>query len=113
MGWEPGTDEWNGFIEAPLPGDMDRLIDHLGLAWCDPDRQPEIFETFLDHPGIAAYAIHSQRMSHVVYQPHLRHLRNLPPQFAPFHPELFRVVVDARQAPGLCARCAIEGRPGI
>jgi hypothetical protein len=99
MGWAPGSDEWGQFIEAPLPGDMDRLTDHLGLAWCDPDRQPEIFDTFLDHPGISVYAFHTHRMSHVMYQPHLRQLRRLPPQYTGVPAELFRIIVDLRQAP--------------
>lgn len=105
MGWPPGSPEWGLFIEAPPPGDMDRLCDHLGLAWCDPDRQPEILDTFLDHPGIAVYAFHTERMSHVLYQPHLRHLRPLPPQYRAIPAELFRIIVDMRQEPGLCLRC--------
>jgi hypothetical protein len=99
MGWPPGTDEWGRFIEAPAPGEMLRLIDHLGLAWCDPDRQPEIFATFLDHPGISVYAFHTHQMSHVLYQPHLRHLRSLPPQFSGIPAELFQTIADLRQLP--------------
>ncbi len=89
MAWRSGSPEWHRFIEAPVPGDMDRLCGHLGLHWCDPDRQPEIFGTYLDHPGIALYAFHGEGPSHVMYQPHLRHLRPLPPQCAPFQAELF------------------------
>ena len=107
MAWRPGSPEWLRFIEAPVPGDMDRLCDHLGLVWCDPDRQPEIFGTYLDHPGIAVYAFHGERLSHVMYQPHLRHLRPLPPQYAPFRAELFRIIADLRQAPGACLRCHV------
>lgn len=99
MGWPPETDEWGRFIEAPIPDDMLRLIDHLGLAWCDPDRQSEIFTTFLDHPGISVYAFHTHQMSHVLYQPHLRHLRELPPQFADIPAELFQIIADLRQLP--------------
>ncbi len=107
MAWRPGSPEWLRFIEAPVPGDMDRLCDHLGLDWCDPDRQSEIFGTYLNHPGIAVYAFHGERLSHVMYQPHLRHLRPLPPQYAPFQPELFRIIADLRQAPGACLRCHV------
>ena len=105
LGWPPGSKQWGSFIEAPLPGDMDRLCDHLGLAWCDPERQPEIFAAFLDHPGIAVYAFHTERMSHVMYQPHLRHLRPLPPQYRPLPAELFRIIVDTRQKPRECLQC--------
>jgi hypothetical protein len=97
MGWAPGTDEWFRFIEAPLPGDMDRLTDYLGLDWCDPDRQPEKYQAFLDHPGISVYTFHTMQMSHVLYQPHLRHLRRLPAQYTGIPAELFRIIVDSRQ----------------
>ena len=78
MGWPPGTDEWGHFIEAPLPADMDRLCDHLGLVWYDPDRQKDIFGTFVDHLGIAVYVFHTEHMSHAIYQPHLKRPRPLP-----------------------------------
>lgn len=105
MGWPPGSSEWRRFIEAPVPEDMDRLCDHLGLVWCDPDNEPEIFDTYLDHPGIAVYALHTEGLSHVTYQPHLRHLRPLPPQYAATPAELFRIIADLRQGPGACLRC--------
>jgi hypothetical protein len=40
-------------------------------------------------------------MSHLVYEPDLRHCRGLPARYARFEPELFRVLVDVRQAAGL------------
>jgi hypothetical protein len=115
FGWRPGSDEWSRFIEAPHPDDMDRLIDHLGLAQFDHEYGPhwELLRTLLDHPGISFYNLHSIQSAHCMYQPHLRHHLSLPPQFAPFQPELFRVVVDARQPPGPRSWCAIEGCPGI
>lgn len=105
MGWPPGSDDWLRFIDAPNPGDMDRLTDHLGLVWCDPDRQPEILATFLDHPGISVYAFHTHQMSHVMYQPHVGHLRDLPPQYGDIPAELFRIIADLRNPPHNCARC--------
>lgn len=110
MGWPSGSDEWAHFIEAPLPADMDRLCDHLGLVWCDPDRQQDIFGTFVDHPGIVVYAFHTEQMSHAMYQPHLKHLRPLPPRYDPLRRELFRIIADLRQKPGLCPRCQIRDR---
>lgn len=108
MGWPPGSDEWSRFIEEPNPDEMERLTDHLGLKWCDPDRQPETFATFTDHPGISVYAFHTHQMSHVMYQPHLRHLRSLPPQYGGIPAELFRIIADIRQQPRECARCQIR-----
>jgi hypothetical protein len=101
LGWEPGSEEWACFIEAPNAADVDRMIDHLGLDWCDPERQPEKFRTFLDHPGISVYAFHTMRMSHYLYQPHLRKLRPLPVQYLLVEPnrELFRIIADLRQRP--------------
>jgi hypothetical protein len=109
MGWAPGTDEWHRFIEVPLPGDMDRLVDHLGLFWFDPEHGPHVepLSALLDHPGITVYAFHTMQMSHVLYQPHLRHLRPLPIQYTGIPAELFRVIVDGRQPPNttLCRGC--------
>ncbi len=114
MAWLPGSLEWSRFVEAPVAEDMDRLCDHLGLVWCDPDTQAEIFDAYLDHPGMAVYALHSERLSHVMYQPHLRHLRPLPPQYAPFQAELFRIIADLRQAPKACPRChLVEDHVGL
>lgn len=112
MGWQPFSEEWCRFVEAPSAADVDRLIVHLGLDWCDPDREPEKFVQFLDHPGIAVYAFHRQRISHQMYQPHIRHLQPLPPRYfdADPDPELFRVIVDLRQLPGLCLKCMIGGQ---
>ena len=66
MGWAPGTDEWCGFIEAPEPSDMDRLADHLGLVWFDPDYKPhqDPLRQALAHPGVACYKLHRVRMAH-------------------------------------------------
>jgi hypothetical protein len=32
LDWDPGSEEWDIFIEAPSPDDMDPLIEHLGLV---------------------------------------------------------------------------------
>jgi hypothetical protein len=101
FGWPPGSREWNSFIEYPAAQDTDRLIEHLGLEWYDPKYQPHRTELArkLDHPGFLVYAFHSVRMAHAVYEPHLRYPWGLPPQYTPFDPELYRVVVDVRQPP--------------
>jgi hypothetical protein len=103
MGWAPGSDEWARFIEAPIPDDMDRLTDHLGLVWFDPldEEVREELLSSLDHPGVACYNFFGMRMSHVQYQPNLRRLRPLPVEYTIVDPnwELFRFVIDIRQAP--------------
>jgi hypothetical protein len=103
MRWEPGSNEWDSFVEAPLPGDMDRLVEHLGLVWFDPEHESHKLglQASLDHPGITVYAFHLVQMSHCLYQPHIRHLRDLPPQYRliDLNPELFRIIVDTRQPP--------------
>jgi len=110
MGWEPGSDEWSRFIEAPAPGDMERLTEHLALSWFDPEYRPhrEALQHQLDHPGLSVYAFHTIRMSHCLYQPHVRHLRTLPPQYAGIPAELYRIIVDTRQSPATaaCWECA-------
>lgn len=109
MGWPAGSEEWSQFIELPSPTDVERLMDHLGLDWCDPERQRTKFATFRDHPGIAVYNLHLYQMSHVMYQPHLRHMQPLPPQYTGAAVELFRVYADLRQAPRNCPRCKEDG----
>ena len=101
MGWAPGSAEWMSFVEGPIAPDLDRLTEHLGLVWFDPEFEPhrQALDESLDHPGISVYALHSIRMSHYMYQPHIRNLRELPHQYLGFDPELFRLVVDTRQAP--------------
>jgi hypothetical protein len=103
MGWAPGSDEWNAFIEAPAPDDMGRLIDYLGLVWFDPDFGPHQAApaAALDHPGITCYKLHRLRMSHCLYQRHVRHLRPLPAEYwlVDPDPELFQIVIDLRQPP--------------
>jgi hypothetical protein len=101
FGWEEGSDEWNRFIEAPDPGDPDRLREHLGLSWFDPEYPPhwEVWQNRLDHPGISFYAIHSLQLGHCIYQPHVRYLRPLPDEYRRYDPELFRIVIDTRQPP--------------
>ncbi len=108
MQWPAGSEEWLRFIEAPDgPSDMERLLDHLGLVAYDPeypDHVPRLAGAG-DHPGIACYKFHRQRMEHMMYQPHLRHFIPLPPQYAAAdpNPELFQIIVDLRQAPHTAA----------
>ena len=103
MGWAQGSSEWNAFIEAPAPDDMDRLIVHLGLVWFDPDHEPHRagLEAALDHPGVACYNLGRVRMSHCLFQPHVRYPRDLPIEYRLIdpHPELFCIVIDTRQPP--------------
>ena len=100
MKWSPGSEEWNRFIEGPAPGDMERLTEWLGLEWYDPEHPAHrpILQERLDHPGIAVWALHGSRMAHVIYQPTLRRHAVLPPQFWSYEPELYRFLVDTRQA---------------
>lgn len=110
MEWPPSSKEWDSFIEGPSKEDMDRLCTHLGLAWCDPVRQPKEFDAFKDHPGIAVYALRTEQMSHVVFQPHLRHLRELPPSYCSLRPVLFSIIADLRQPPRKCPECQNQSR---
>lgn len=108
MRWPPGSEEWLRFIEAPDgPADMERLLDHLGLVAYDPEYPDHVepLRQALDHPGIASYKFHRMRMEHCMYQPHLRHMIPLPPQYlaADPNPELFQVIVDPRQPPHAAA----------
>jgi hypothetical protein len=101
FGWQPGSPNWMAFIQAPLPQDMNRLIMHLELLAFDPEYAPHArtLAGLLDHPAISAYKIHSLRVEHVQYQPHLRFLSPLPAQYVPFRPELFQILVDPSQPP--------------
>lgn len=101
LGWPPGSPDWKAFIQAPAPGDMDRLIEHLGLEWFDPEYPPhaEQLALRLDHPGIYCWNLHAVPIAHVIYEPHLRCPNGLPAQYAGLQPELFRVIVDVRQPP--------------
>jgi hypothetical protein len=101
MAWDEGTDDWDAFIEAPAREDMDRLTEHLGLVWFDPDYGPHqrALAASLDHPGISCYGLHRVRLSHCMYQPHVRYLRPLPVEYWAFDPELFRIVIETRQTP--------------
>lgn len=103
MGWPPGSNEWHSFIEDPIPGDVERLVDHLGLCWVDPTF-PDHRQTYLanlDHPGVAIYALHAVKESHAQFQPHIRCLRPLPAAYSVLdpNPELFRIIIDVRQPP--------------
>ena len=106
--WPPGSDEWSRFIEAPLPDDVERLIDHLGLAWFDPEYLPHSRELHsrLDHPGITFYKFPALQSEHCMYQPHVRHLLDLPPLYYLFQLELYRVVVDTRRPAARCVVCS-------
>jgi hypothetical protein len=117
MKWQPGSDEWNCFIEAPNgPANMQRLIDHLGLVSFDPDfpGHASLLQRAPDHPGVASYKLHQVRMEHLQYQPHLRHFVPLPSEYllADSEPELFQIIVDLRQDPHPeCPQCHIASPP--
>lgn len=111
--WASRSEEWQRFIEAPDgPADMERLIAHLGLVAYDPEYPDHVepLRQALDHPGVVSYKFHRMRMEHCMYQPHLRHMIPLPPQYlaADPNPELFQVIVDLRQVPhrSACWTCA-------
>ncbi len=111
FGWPVGDSEWLSFIEAPEPADMDRLVDHLGLEWYDPDYADHVSRLTerVDHPGISCWKLHALQMGHVIYQPHLRYERPLLQQYWPYKPERYRILVDVRQDPHPLWR----GRAGI
>lgn len=77
------------------------LNGHLGLKGYDPaiPSHLEALAQRLDHPGITCWNLHAVRLSHTVFQPHLRFCRGLPARYGRFQPELFRVLVDMRQPP--------------
>jgi len=102
--WPVGSEEWRSFIQGPDGPDVDRLLAHLGLEdveAADGEGDVEVPEEWLDHPGLAFYAFPSARMSHVIYEAHLRREKGLHPA-APYPPDRvrYRVAVDRTQAPG-------------
>ena len=99
FGWPGGSANWAAFIEYPSWDDTHRLLAHLGLVAFDPE-QPHADE-LEDHPGIAFYALHPVQANHVVYEPHVRFPRSLPPMYGLFRLEYWRVAVDLSQGPGL------------
>lgn len=109
LAWPPGSDDWKRFIEAPSASDVDRMTDHLGLVWFDPEHPPHHAQlvALLDHPGISVFAFPSLELCHYVYQPHVRHLRGLPSSYDGIPRELFRIVIDPRRpaARTACTAC--------
>jgi hypothetical protein len=103
--WPQGSDEWLAFIEGPSAEDLDRLCEHLGLEWYDPDYTPHIplLRARVDHPGVFLYASRLLKQTHAVYEPHLRKPRWLAPHYFDLDPnwEFFRCLVDVRQKPHL------------
>jgi hypothetical protein len=101
FGWPPGSPEWAAFIEDVQPQDMESLERHLGLGGFDPDNEPERWGLVLPsgHPGISCWNLRALKIAHVIYEPDLRELRGLPPQYRGYGPELFRLLVDLRQPP--------------
>jgi len=101
--WEQGSDEWNAFIQAPAPEDMEWLIEHIGLLpfYRASATDVEIPEPMRDHPGVTFHNLHRLRIAHCLYQLHVRHLVDLPTEYTRFdaNPELFCVAVDPRQPP--------------
>jgi len=113
MGWPPGSENWVRFIEAPIPEDLDRLDEYLGLVVIDPAiaQHREELLALLDHPGIAGYDFHGMKVSHAQYQPHLRHFQPLPGEYNAFdsNSELVRIVVNPRRPadPRECRDCFV------
>lgn len=103
MGWPHGSEDWQAFIEAPEGKDTYRLIDHLGLERFDPLCHQSELEVRLDHPGVLLFDLSIPspvgHMGHMIYEPHLRDCRGLPPEYASYRPELVNVIIDTRQYP--------------
>jgi hypothetical protein len=103
FGWSIGSKEWRAFIECPSAYDTERLCDHLGLEWYDPLHPPHIplLQARVEHPGAFVYVSGLWQLSHVIYEPHLRYPRWLPPAYLDVDPnwELLRCFVDVRQSP--------------
>lgn len=97
--WPVGGSDWLAFIEGPEAADLERLLSHLGLQAFDPDVEAEHLRPHLDHPGVSVWALHAIRLSHVLYEPHIRFPRPLPQQYLSYGPERFRVFVDLIQPP--------------
>lgn len=98
FGWPPESEDWKAFIEGPGDEDVLRLCEHLGLEVFDPiypEHRKELEER-LDYPGICLYLFRRFQAMHCMYQPDIRNLRPLPPQYSFFKPdpELVRIVVD-------------------
>lgn len=68
FGWEPGSENWSLFIEAPDPMDTPRLAERLGLTLFSivPQDWNELI-TRLEHPGIAIFVFDEGELSHTVY----------------------------------------------
>ena len=66
-GWEPGSDEWSQFVEAPAGEDMPRLAEHLGLTVFEFSRDWNDLIGRSAHPGIAVFDFPAYQKSHTVY----------------------------------------------
>jgi hypothetical protein len=97
--WPVDGSNWLAFIDGPEAADLERLASLLGLEGFDPDVEAERLSPHLDHPGISVWALHQVRMSHALFEPHVRFPRPLPPQHHSYNPERFRVFVDLAKPP--------------
>jgi hypothetical protein len=66
FGWEPESDEWPRFIEAPAWQDMPRLAEHLGLTFFDFPRDWANLIGRMAHPGVAVFGFPEYEKSHTV-----------------------------------------------
>ena len=105
MRWAPGSDDYRAFIRLPGKQDTYRLATHLGLALFDYDNQSQIAAEHATHPGVMLYELDvpgapsSNPVAHMIYEPDLRRLRGIPPQYDEYRPKLVLVLVDMNQSP--------------
>jgi hypothetical protein len=80
LGWPPGSDEWQRFVESPAGQDMPRLLRHLVLTDFDLEGAAEwndllaLVERSGDLPAVAWYLMEQVGLAHMVYVPSVRWL---------------------------------------
>ena len=124
FGWEPSSEEYSRFIEAPTGPDTTRLAEYLGLTAFNIDN-PEDWNQLIQryaHPGLAVFVFPEYDRSHTIYVPDVQWLLHhwpkndgapaepedhplwsygwpLGAEYMERGPELAAVFVDERQAP--------------
>ena len=84
LGWPEGSEDWAAFIEGPSSGDVEDLIDHLGLIRVDlvlPHHFAWLMAN-LSQPGIARHHFRDVESLHYQYEPNLAQYQGLPRQHA-------------------------------